>query len=247
MRSRTLVAGAALAVVALVLPADAAGKAQITDPAGDANALNGQGLVTGGQFDGGNTTSQQLAQADLLSVTYSTTYDTVEIGEDGLQHVITGVQARIVTTAPAVSTGPTLIYRLNADIGGCGGFLQAYVNGPASAPTDGRGLEFRQFAARGCLADVTKRGFTAALDEEGALVFDLPYALMDAAMQAQFAPKKNIGTVGAEVRTQIGTATAPAIDTTLAGANFRIGSDVPADVPCTVGCPGQEPVETAAG
>jgi hypothetical protein len=147
VRTRVLAAGAALALGALVLPAGAAGPApQVTDQAGDANVLNGQGLLAGGAADG-SATPQQYAPADLLSITYSTTFDTVRVGDDGVRHVATGVQARIVTTAPAKSDGPTLIYRINAEIGSCGGFLQHYRSGPASAPTDAKGLEFRQFAA----------------------------------------------------------------------------------------------------
>ena len=41
----------------------------------------------------------------------------------------------------------------------------------------------------------------------------------------------------AEVRTQLAALTAPAIDLTAPGTTFVIGSDRPADVPCTVGCP----------
>lgn len=107
MRTRLIAAGAALALGALVLPAGAAGPAaQVTDQAGDANAANGQGLLTGGGAADGMATPQQYAPADLLSVTYSTTSDTVRVGDDGVRHVATGVQARVVTTAPAKSDDP---------------------------------------------------------------------------------------------------------------------------------------------
>lgn len=238
MRTRTLAAGAALAIGVLVLPAGAAGPApHVTDQPGDANALNAQGLVAGGPADG-SATPQQYAPADLLSVTYATTYDAVPVGDDGIDYQATGVQARIVTSEPAASDGPTLIYRLNVDVGFCGGFLQHYVNGPASAPTDGEGLEFRQFASRGCAADatVTNDAWTATV-EDSTLVFSFPYAGMAAAELKSFAVGRVISTTAAEVRTQLGVATAPAIDLTAAGRSFKIGSDLPADVPCTTGCP----------
>jgi hypothetical protein len=237
MRSRTAVAAAALAVGALVLPAGAADPApHVTDQASDANAINGQGLLVGGAADG--TPGQSYAPADLLSVTYATTFDAVPVGEDGIDYEATGVQARIVTTAPAKSDGPTLIYRLNVDVGTCGGFVQYYLNGPASPPTDGKGLEFRQFASRGCDANATVRNPAWTVTQDGtALVFALPYEGMAPAEAKNFAVGKVVSTVGAEVRTQLGVLTAPAIDLTGAGKSFKIGSDLPADVPCTVGCP----------
>jgi hypothetical protein len=241
VRTRLFAAGAALALGALVLPAGAAPAAHVTDQAGDANAVNSQGLpLLAGNGADGTATPQQYAPADLLSITYSTTFDTVPVGDDGVQHVATGVQARIVTTAPAKSDGPTLIYRINAEIGNCGGFLQHYLRGPASAPTDGNGLEFRQFASRGCAADATVRNAAWKATPDGtALVFTFPYAGMAGAERNNFAVGKTIVTNAAEVRTQLGVATVPAIDITGPGANFKIGSDVPKDVPCTTGCPEQ--------
>jgi hypothetical protein len=239
VRTRLLAAGAALALGALVLPAGAAGPAaHVTDQAGDANAINGQGVsLLAGTADG-MATPQQYAPADLLSITYSTTFDTVPVGDDGVKHVATGVQARIVTTAPAKSDGPTLIYRINAEVGNCGGFLQHYLSGPTSAPTDGKGLEFRQFASRGCAADATVRNVAWTATQDGtALVFTFPYAGMAGADRNNFAVGKTIVTNAAEVRTLLVAATAPAIDTTAPGTNFKIGSDLPQDVPCTTGCP----------
>lgn len=238
MRTRILTAAAALAVGALVLPAGAAAPAaQITDQAGDANALNGQGFLAGGAADG-SATPQQYAPADLLSISYATTFDAVPVGDDGIDYQATGVQARIVTTAPAKSDGPTLIYRISADIGGCGGFLQHYLNGPASAPTDAKGLEFRQFASRGCAADATVRNEKWTVAPDGtALVFTFPYEGMAAAELKNFAVGRVITTPAAEVRTLLGVLTAPAIDIAGPGTNFKIGSDLPADMPCTTGCP----------
>lgn len=237
MRTRLLAAGAALALGALVLPVGADGpEPHVTDQAGDANALNGQGLLVGGAADG--TQGPSYAPADLLSVTYSTMYRTEDVGDDGKAHIATGLQARIVTSAPPKSDGPTLIYRINAEVGDCGGFLQYYLRGPASAPTDGSTLEFRQFAARGCAADATIRNPDWKAEVDGStLVFTFPYGSMAAAERINFSVGKFISTRGAEVRTLLGVLTAPAIDLTGAGTEFKIGSDLPKNVPCTTGCP----------
>ena len=134
-------------VAALGLPAGAVEPApHITDPAGDANALNGQGLVTGSAAQG-TSTPVGYAPADLLAVRYATAYKAVPVGGDGLTYVQSGLEAHITTAAPATSAGPTLIYRLNVEVGSCGGFVQYYLNGPASGPTDGTTLEFRQLAS----------------------------------------------------------------------------------------------------
>jgi hypothetical protein len=60
---------------------------------------------------------------------------------------------------------------------------------------------------------------------------------MAAAERNNFAVGKTIVTNAAEVRTLLVAATAPAIDIAPAGTNFKIGSDLPKDVPCTTGCP----------
>ncbi len=226
-----------LMVSVLGLPAAAVEPTpQITDPAGDANAVNGQGFVTGGAASG-TSTPVAYAPADLLSVRYSSTYTATAVG-NGTTHTLSGLEARITTAAPPVSGGPTLIYRLNVDIGSCGGFVQYYAAGPASAPTDGVGLEFRQFAARGCAADATIRpaGWVGVV-EGNTLIFRMPLKGLTGSDKTNFSAGKAVVTTAAEVRTQIGVLTAPAIDITAPGTNFVIGSDKPADVPCTAGCP----------
>ncbi|MGI9018324.1 MAG: hypothetical protein ACR2HR_14685 [Euzebya sp.] len=162
---------AALCVLVLLLTVALAGPVaaadpnpQVTDIAGDANAINGQGLVTGV----GQATPADYAPADLRSVRYETMFEAVPVGGDGIDYRVTGLRAHIVTSAPAVSDGPTLIYRLNVD---------------------------------------------------------------------NFAEGKSVSTVAAEVRTLLVAVTAPAIDVTDAGTTFKIGSDMPKDVLCTVDCP----------
>lgn len=239
MLTRTLAAGAALALGALVVPAGAAAPtAHVTDQAGDANGVNGQGLVVGGLADG-STTPVSYSPADLVSVTYSTTYVRRSVGQDGVEHVPTGVQARILTDKPLESDGPTLLVRLNVDIGSCGGFLQAFFTGPTSRlPGDTFDFNFQQFASRGCPADRTVRSPSWTTNQAGTtLDFDMSYADMGPAERANFALGRTISTRFAEVRTAFRPLTAPAIDTTGPGTDFKIGSDLPADVPCTTGCP----------
>ena len=225
-------------VAALGLPAGAVEPApHITDPAGDANAINGQGIVTGSAAQG-TSTPVGYAPADLLAVRYATAYKAVPVGGDGLTYVQSGLEAHITTAAPATSAGPTLIYRLNVEVGSCGGFVQYYLNGPASGPTDGTTLEFRQFASRGCAADATIRpaGWYASVTGN-TLVFHMPLSGLSGADRSNFSVGRSVVTSTAEVRTQLAALTAPAIDLTAPGTTFVIGSDRPADVPCTVGCP----------
>ena len=239
MRRAVLSVAALAALTALVLPAGADGPApHVTDAAGDANAVNGQGLA---EVPAPGLPAQ-YAPADLLSVTYSTSFDTVPVGDDGVRHVVTGLQARVVTAAPVKSDGPTLLYRLNVDIGGCGGFVQYYENGPSSGPVDPKGVEFRQLASRGCPADATVRYPSWSVVKEGStLLFDLRFAGLRPADQSFFRPGAFLSTRSAEVRTTVGAVaiqpTAPAVDIASGGTDFKIGSDVPKDVACTTGCP----------
>ena len=73
MRIRLAAAAAIGAATLLSLPSQAATpKPQLTDPAGDANGVNGQGLVVG--FPSASTGPAQMASADIQKVLFQTTF-----------------------------------------------------------------------------------------------------------------------------------------------------------------------------
>lgn len=240
--ARTLLV--ALAIAALALPAGAESAAQITDIAQDANAINGQGFggITG--VDPSQPHDQaSYAPADLRAIRFETAYTATPVGADGIDYTATALKIHVTTTATPKSDGPTLIYRINTAVNGCASFLQSYVRGTTSAPTDtaNNTLQWRQFDA-GCpdgVKTVTNAAWTTTIDATTkTLTMTFPYSALTELQRAAMAPGAYLGLARGEVRTQLGIVTAPLIDDTpTALDDFVIGSDVPADVPCTIDCP----------
>jgi hypothetical protein len=238
---------AALAAIALAVPAGAEAELtdfDIADIAHDANGINGQGL---GNLTGVHPSQPHeqanYAPADFRSIRFATDYTETPVGGDGVDYTATGLKIHITTTATPKSDGPTLIYRINTAVNGCGSFLQSYLRGPASAPTDtpNATLQWRQLNA-GCpdgVKTVTNPAWTTTVDAETkTLTMTFPFASLSPAQLEGMGVGAYLGQPHGEVRTQLGTATAPLIDDTpTALDDFVIGSDVPADVACTVDCP----------
>lgn len=234
----------AVAIAALALPAGAEGTAHITDIAQDANAINGQGFGDLTGVDPSQPHDQvSYAPADLRAIRFETAYTTTPVGADGIDYTATALKIHVTTTATPKSDAHTLIYRINTGVNGCGSFLQSYLRGPASAPIDtpNNTLQWRQLDA-GCpdgVKTVTNPAWTTTVDAATkTLTMTFPYASLTEAQLASMAPGAFLSASQGQVRTQVERATAPLIDDTPALLDdFVIGSDVPADVVCTVDCP----------
>lgn len=98
-----------------------------TDQAGDANAINDQGLpfITGTP-PATSTDPASVPHADILGARITSLYEEV-VGQDGLtDHVLTGLEFRTgITAEPAETTNP-LIHRFMGSTGGCEFWVQAY-------------------------------------------------------------------------------------------------------------------------
>jgi len=217
----------------------------IEDIEGDANLLNGQGLIeivapdpTG---QGVATAPASYGPADLRAIDLKTTFNAIPVGDDGIDYQATGVQVIVKTETMPMSDGPTLIYRVNANVDGCNSFLQAFLRGPAAAPTDPaeKAIQWRQLDS-GCPDGVatTTMPFPATVSaEESSLTMNFEYSKLTPAQRAYLDPGSFLMTVQGSVRTQFGVLTAPQIDQTIIGDEWEVGSDMPADVPCTTNCP----------
>lgn len=233
-----------VAAVALAIPASAQANAQITDIAQDANGVNGQGFAAVTGVNPSQPHDQlSYAPADLRAIRFETAYTSTPVGADGIDYTATGLKIHVTTTAAPKSDGPTLIYRINTAVNGCGSFLQSYLRGPASAPNDAANnlLQWRQLDA-GCpdgVKTVTNPAWTTTVDAASkTLTMTFPYASLSPAQLEAMGVNASLTAASGEVRTQVaGTLTAPLIDDTPSYEEFVIGSDVPADVACTVDCP----------
>ncbi|MEA2433412.1 MAG: hypothetical protein QOG54_869 [Actinomycetota bacterium] len=87
---------------------------------------------------------------------------------------------------------------------------------------------------------VTDSEWTSTIVSDG-LVVALPFESMTSQDLEILGPGRVIGNPSASVRVLMGPSSALALDETAQGADFEVGSDVPADVPCTEGCEGASP------
>lgn len=227
----------------------------IEDIEADANLLNTQGfggLVGPNPLDPGvGTGAASYAPADIRAVRFATDFIAVPVGDDGIDYQATGVRIMILTETAPRSDGPTLIYRLNVNVGGgCNSFFNGFMRGVSSLPGDPAHLqlEWRQLDA-GCPDGVVTRVMPPATVNAAlnAIVFTLPYGQLTAAQAATLAEGEALVSPQANTRTNFtwgsqgvlpySGVTAPQIDETVIGEEWIVGSDMPDDVPCTLNCP----------
>jgi hypothetical protein len=108
MRTRLITAAAVAGIAVAAVPSHAAvaPKPQITDPTGDANGLNGQGVVTGAPEP---ATPADASGADIKSVLFQSTYKTKTVHG---KVVKTPTGFTITMTMAAAPTLPNVIYRV---------------------------------------------------------------------------------------------------------------------------------------
>ncbi len=179
--SPTVVTAAAAAVAALAFTS-APPTALLTDPAGDGNAINGQGLADEdvGTADTGPAT---IGHADLTSLDAATLYD-VTTDADGVEvATVTGLRFRLGTAAQPSAEGVPTITRIMADIDGCSAWIQFYAGSNGSQDSgaanvrvlDGCGIVFDDPTTTS--QTFTTDAITATWDDEaGVTDIDIDFA-----------------------------------------------------------------------
>lgn len=247
---------AAVALVAAVVPAAAAETPpHITDIAGDANGVNGQGQNALQGFPGPVSTGPaSYSPADLREVGFETLYEAIPVGEDGIDYRATGLAIHIITEATPKSDAHTLVYSLVAGLKGCNSRFKVFLRGPLSAAGDpaDRTLRWNQIGGScpdGPGTELTLTGANVVIDAASReLTISIPVASLTTQQKPYFQPGAVLaGLEGAAyysgLRVVVSSLTrttsdvlVPVIDETAPGFPFVIGSDMPADVPCTTGC-----------
>jgi hypothetical protein len=121
VRARLAALAAIGGLVVLAVPGNAAtAKPQIVDPAGDANGINGQGLVVG--LPNVSTGPAQMASADIQKVLFQTTFVTKRVN-GVLKKVPTGFT---VTMTLGGAPLPETFYRITTTASGCGSLWFEY-------------------------------------------------------------------------------------------------------------------------
>lgn len=245
-------AGLAMAPIA---PASAETAPHMTDIAGDANGVNGQGQGALSGFPGPVSTGPaSYSPADLREVTFETLHEAIPAGDDGIDYRATGFAVHIRTEATPKSDAGTIVYSLVAGLNGCNSRFKVFIRGPLSDAADPPDRTFRWAQIAGLCPDGpgTDQVLTAAavtIDPvRRELTFAIPLAKLSAEQRPFFEPGSVLaGLEGVTyypgprvvVSTLLRTTNEvllPVIDDTAPGPPFVIGSDMPADVPCTSGC-----------
>ena len=228
----------------------------IVDPRGDANAVTfpyAPGGVVGNLQrtlfaddplgPGTATEPASVAPADLLSVRFETTFVAIPIGEDGIDYRGTGVRVHMQTTEAPRSLGPTTLYEIATHLPsgslGCRHSFSAVFPGQESGNAPPFARAGVGGSADGCWAgeagSVTLPAVLTAVAQPPGLVIQVATDSVTEDVRPMFEERTAIQSPVAWTAL---ASVAPRIDGTLRAPDFVIGSDMPADVPCTKGCPG---------
>lgn len=228
------------------------GLPQIVDQAGDANGINGQwydygtvgaaiwfvydGVFGGDPFGEGQRTEGSYGPGDLRAGRLETMYEAVPVGDDGIDHRATGVRLRIGTEErPEAPDGTRLrlglfLTQYDPDGTECPTRISTRISG---ADDPGRISWFRD-SIGGCSdvdAEREPSGWKAFRDGNE-VVFEMPASALSPSGAAFFSEGALFMEPHAFAELEVVT-----LDASPAGSHFVVGEDMPADVPCTSGCP----------
>ena len=204
MRLR-LSAIAALTAIAMAAIPSLAGppKAQITDPVGDANGINQQFPGVGPNPPDTVTAPADLSSADIVSVTFATTFVTKIVKRKR----VNTPNGFTVTMALAAAPTPNIEYRVSGAAGGCSSVFFEY---DTSAQTGGADI---RCPATPPAMSVTYNG-TAAISGSK-IVWTVP--------AGAFPSGTTFSSLDAQTRTVAVAVTAPQIDYATSTATYTVG------------------------
>ncbi|MGH2711721.1 MAG: hypothetical protein ACRDH9_11020 [Actinomycetota bacterium] len=230
---------AALLSAASTAQAGSQADPEITDVAGDANFINGQGVQPGHET-GPDTRPASFDNVDLRGVWFETAYTTTKIldpqseGVLRVEHHPTALLVHVQTQAPARPMSPSwqaVRYEVSVTLPGCKAFFRAYFSttGPVYTPgTDS--------------ASIHPSGGTSC--ENAGVITSPVRPTFDGPISTMTLPLAHLNTSkyiseGTAIRQPSAVAFAnipgnPGLrpDETGIGRDFTIGQDVPPDVDC---------------
>lgn len=230
-----LAVGLVLALGAGPAAAGTSGTPEITDIAGDANAINGQGQTT---IDGRDTRPASADSADLRAVWFETSFKKTKIIDPStgtvthVRHTPAALLVNVQTTAPIhpaeVEVMRPLRFDVNATLpGSCSTRFRLLVG----STSDGATLET---LSSGCPGGATAGGETTTPTYSGN-VATYSYPLNIERFAEVLKPGTTVSAASAEVSRPIPFAGSLRLDEAAAStATFTFGDGAPADIDCTV-------------
>lgn len=199
----------------------------ITDVAGDANGLNGQGFDEG---LGDNSTPVDLAEGDVTGMRIASLYETADDGTT----TITGVEFRTaLSMEPAAGTTP-LIHRLVGAANGCEFWVQSHTGGGAEGNASvrlfdaGCGLEVTGDETLAPSVTVRGDGINWSWDDlHGEMVVTIDFASADSRIVDAVAAGGRYAFEEIHVRVDTGVVTAPVVEEVFGRVRWTFGQDVP--------------------
>ena len=231
--------GVAVSLPTLPVGAGTASDPEITDVAGDANMINGQGLAPGLE-ETPDTRPASVDSMDLISVRFETSYDSRQIrdSEEGpvlrVEHVPVALLVHIETQGPvrptAAFTGQR--YIISSNLPGCRAWFVMYVS-PDGSSDD---TAFRAIDRCGSLQEQEYLQMPADPLIEGStstLTFPFDFPKLDGVVEPGITISQPVAYVINSYST-LGPApqNIPRYDETAPGRAFVIGQDVPPDIDC---------------
>lgn len=203
MRPRLIALAAAAGVAVAVLPAHAATpKPQITDPAGDANGVNDQGV--GAPIPSKSTAPADDAGADITGVTFTSTFVTKKVRRK-IVKTPTGFTVKMALSAAPT---PETFYRVVATIPGCTQLFIEYGTDVAEG-----GTAMRCPALPG--AKETDYSIAPAVVKKNIITWTVPVSALPAGT--------TLSALSAQTRFNPALVTAPQIDYASSAATFTVG------------------------
>jgi hypothetical protein len=202
MRPRLIALAAAAGLGVAVLPAHAAApKPQITDPAGDANGFNDQGV---GAPVPSQSSPADYSGGDITGVTFASTFVT----KKGRRRLVKTPTGFTVTMALGGAPGPETFYRVVATIPGCDTLFIEYGTDAAEG-----GTAMRCPALPG--AQATDYTIAPAAVKDSTITWTIPISVLPAGT--------TLTQLNAQTRLNPAVVTAPQIDYASSAATFTVG------------------------
>lgn len=210
---------------------------EITDVAGDANFVNGQGLQAG-QEQGEDTRPASIDNSDLRGVWFETEYVTNKIFDPQsgevlrVQHQPTALRVRIQTQGPVRPMSPwsQIEYRVQATLPGCTATFELDVrtNPPDVATLQPIGAPCGDNSPNIIVTSPVTPTFAGTV---GTITFPFGHAqTSDFISNGTTITQPAAHVLG---RLPVGSQANLRADETTPGRDFTIGQDVPPDVDCT--------------
>ena len=228
-----LVAGLVAALSGIPASAGSSTAPDITDVAGDANFINGQGVQPGHE-GGPDTRPASFDNVDLRAVWFETAYTTTKVRDAAgnvlrVEHAPTALLVRVQTQGPARPMSPwnQINYEVAATLPGCKASFRVSLYSTTTPPR----VTIRSLEGTSCGQEVASPVTPTFEGAVSTMTFPLAHPGVGPYISAGTAIRQPAA-VAAGLLPTVGSG-GRRTDETVVGRDFTIGQDVPPDIDCS--------------